>query len=126
MSRATNLECADNGGALDFLAFSGSANPKRRRATLAAALQISFQQPLEWLWPKTRKMIVRQILGSAGALGRIERASANNNLDSGFLGICACCARVCGRGRPRSQCQGAPSALDRVFGQSRAPTTAAL
>src|SRR5258706_15454481 len=42
MSRATNLECADNGGALDFLAFSWSANPKRRRATLAAALQISF------------------------------------------------------------------------------------
>ena len=42
MSRATNLECADNGGALDFLAFSSSANPKRRRATLAAALQISF------------------------------------------------------------------------------------
>jgi len=45
MSRATNLECADNGGALDFLAFSWSANPKRRRATLADALQISFSAP---------------------------------------------------------------------------------
>src|SRR5258706_14325841 len=46
MSRATNLECADNGGAVDFLAFSWSANPKRRRATLAAALQISFSAAL--------------------------------------------------------------------------------
>jgi hypothetical protein len=45
MSRATNLECADNGGALDFLAFSWSLNPKRRRATIAAALQISFSAP---------------------------------------------------------------------------------
>src|SRR5258706_8912768 len=42
MSRATNLECADNGGALDLLAFSWSANPKRCPSTLAAALQISF------------------------------------------------------------------------------------
>ncbi len=50
MSRATNLECADNGGALDFLAFSWSANPKRRRATLAAALKLVFQHPAKALF----------------------------------------------------------------------------
>jgi hypothetical protein len=42
VSGASNLECADSGGALDFIAFSRSADPKRRRAALAAALQISF------------------------------------------------------------------------------------
>src|SRR5882672_6253270 len=47
--RATNLECADSGGALDILEFSWAANPKRRRATLAAALQISFSTQLDRL-----------------------------------------------------------------------------
>jgi hypothetical protein len=35
---ATNLECADNGGALDFLAFR-IEDPKRCRAALATAVQ---------------------------------------------------------------------------------------
>ena len=33
ISRAGNLECADNGGSLDLLAFWWSLNPKRRRPT---------------------------------------------------------------------------------------------
>ncbi|HEV7681801.1 MAG TPA: DUF5700 domain-containing putative Zn-dependent protease [Pyrinomonadaceae bacterium] len=37
---ASNLECADHDGALDFLAFLSAAYPKRRRATLAAALHM--------------------------------------------------------------------------------------
>jgi hypothetical protein len=42
MAKRRNLECADKGGALDFLTFAASANLKRRRAALAAALQILF------------------------------------------------------------------------------------
>ncbi|HEV7684633.1 MAG TPA: hypothetical protein VGO68_21165 [Pyrinomonadaceae bacterium] len=37
---ASNLECTDNGGALDFSGFLLAAYPQRRRATLAAALQM--------------------------------------------------------------------------------------
>ena len=40
--RATNLECADGGGALGVLEFLQAMNPKRRRTALAAALQISL------------------------------------------------------------------------------------
>jgi hypothetical protein len=40
-----NLECADNGGALDFLTFLSVSESKAARATLAAALQIYFPQP---------------------------------------------------------------------------------
>jgi len=36
------LECGDSGAALDSLGFLGLANPKLRRAALAAALQICF------------------------------------------------------------------------------------
>jgi hypothetical protein len=39
------LECAGNGGALDFLVSRQVANPKRRRASLAGALKRIFHQP---------------------------------------------------------------------------------
>jgi hypothetical protein len=39
MLGATNLEDADNGGALDLLALWHNLDPKRYRAALATALQ---------------------------------------------------------------------------------------
>jgi hypothetical protein len=40
------LECADNGGALDFFAPRHLQNPKRRRTALAAALQMYLPEEI--------------------------------------------------------------------------------
>jgi hypothetical protein len=60
----TNLECADSGGALDLLR---KAEPKRRRATLAAALHKTKRANRKaYDWPLNLEKLLRR--KTSGAL----------------------------------------------------------